>query len=59
MKSQKRHSYLIMFLVVPKQRFWAKREGSPQCKKQRLRRCLDLIILVVRPQGTKAAKEML
>jgi hypothetical protein len=46
-QGQRRHSYLITFLVALKQRFWARREASPQCKKQHLRRCLDLIILVV------------
>jgi hypothetical protein len=46
-QGQRRHSYLITFLVALKQRFWARREASPQCKKQHLRRCLDPIILVV------------
>jgi hypothetical protein len=34
----KRYSNLITFLVAPKQCSWERREASPQCKKQRLRR---------------------
>jgi hypothetical protein len=54
-QGQKRHSYLITFLVALEQRFWARREASPKCKKQRLRCCLDPIILVV--VGVHAAIE--
>jgi hypothetical protein len=46
-QGQRHHSYLITFLVALKQRFWARREASLQCKKQCLRHCLDPIILVV------------
>jgi hypothetical protein len=58
-QGQKRHSYLIMFLVALKQRFWARREASPQCKKQCLRRCLDPIILVVLEDSCTTNKKIL